>query len=169
MPQSIPSKTLGLRGRAYRAERDELLSDAPSCVWCGAPADTADHMPPVATMPRGEWSGILMAACERCNKGNKAMAAFHGRIPRPKLAAVEQVIEDSQFELQRNQLIAAFSEKCAGLAEEEPTMSTLNSLTRIYKTLILDEQARRKAEAAGGKAGKKDAPAALRRMIERRQ
>jgi hypothetical protein len=54
---------------AYERARAALLASGPACRWCGAPATTADHYPPLAT---GHWSGSYLPACRRCNNANVA-------------------------------------------------------------------------------------------------
>lgn len=55
---------------AYQRERAALLADHPLCHWgCGRPATTADHDPPLATMPPGRWRGRLVPSCAPCNYG----------------------------------------------------------------------------------------------------
>lgn len=53
-------------GRAYQLARKRLLADNPPCHWCGAPATTADHEPPVAIA--GPHLN-LVPACGPCNFG----------------------------------------------------------------------------------------------------
>jgi ribosomal protein S27AE len=52
--------------RAYQLARERLLASNPPCAWCGAPATTADHDPPVAEA--GPHLN-LVPACARCNFG----------------------------------------------------------------------------------------------------
>ena len=52
---------------AYQKARAAVLAANPWCVYCGDPADTADHVPPLASMPDGYWQGELVAACRSCN------------------------------------------------------------------------------------------------------
>lgn len=51
----------------YRANRRDLLADSPACVYCGEPADTADHVIPVAAGGSNAASN-LVPACRRCNR-----------------------------------------------------------------------------------------------------
>lgn len=54
----------------YERERAALhLETRPPCHWCGAPATTADHVPPLA-VPAGHR--VLMPACATCNYGHRA-------------------------------------------------------------------------------------------------
>ncbi|MEU0943222.1 HNH endonuclease [Streptomyces canus] len=50
----------------YLRNRAALLADGPACVYCGAPATTADHVIPQA---RGGTHDLdnLVAACSTCN------------------------------------------------------------------------------------------------------
>lgn len=64
-------------GADYRRRRAALLGLP--CVWCGAPADTADHVPTLASCPPGEWTGVLLPACRRCNFGRRAETARRRR------------------------------------------------------------------------------------------
>jgi len=61
----------------YRAKREKLLGQP--CVWCGAPADTADHVPPLKSFPPGEWVGELLPACKKCNFGRRSERATRRR------------------------------------------------------------------------------------------
>lgn len=61
-------------GTAYRKARTALLASNPRCHWCGEPATTADHEPPI------EVAGLhmnLVPACAPCNFGR------HGKTPKP--------------------------------------------------------------------------------------
>lgn len=50
----------GRYGAAYQRNRKALLADDPPCVWCGAPATTADHV-------NGDDPTALVPACQPCN------------------------------------------------------------------------------------------------------
>lgn len=67
-------------GAEYRRKREALIGQP--CVWCGAPATTADHVPPLEMFPPGEWDGELWPACERCNCGHRAARAMRSE-PEP--------------------------------------------------------------------------------------
>ena len=57
-------------GAAYQRARAALLAARPSCWRCGEPATTADHVPPLRSVPNpADWRGVLRPACERCNYG----------------------------------------------------------------------------------------------------
>lgn len=55
----------------YRKARAQLLANHPTCVYCGAPATTADHVVPVSK--GGTTKDNLVPACARCNsqRGNR--------------------------------------------------------------------------------------------------
>lgn len=50
----------------YRRHRAAQLAENPWCHWCGAPADTADHLVPVARGGTHARSN-LVSACSTCN------------------------------------------------------------------------------------------------------
>jgi len=56
-------------GPRYRRQRAELLRDGPMCAYdCGRLATTADHVPPLASVPDPElWEGVLVPSCWPCN------------------------------------------------------------------------------------------------------
>ena len=54
-------------GRDYQAARAYLLKDNPPCHWCGAPATTADHEPPIHVVGHPHLN--LVPACRKCNCG----------------------------------------------------------------------------------------------------
>lgn len=56
-------------GAAYRRARAALLASHPPCHWCGAPATTADHDPPLSVV--GENHLKLVPACKPCNFGRR--------------------------------------------------------------------------------------------------
>ncbi|HUR24018.1 MAG TPA: hypothetical protein VMZ73_09130 [Acidimicrobiales bacterium] len=56
-------------GAAYRQARAELLAGSPPCHWCGKPATTADHDPPLESAGYHHLS--LVPACESCNYGRR--------------------------------------------------------------------------------------------------
>jgi hypothetical protein len=63
---------------AYRRDRAALLADGPVCVWCGAPATSADHVPTLAqlrAMGLGPHDGQLVPACADCQAHNVAARA----------------------------------------------------------------------------------------------
>jgi HNH endonuclease len=53
----------------------QILSSGP-CVYCGAPADTIDHVRPLAA-GGNETEDNLVPACERCNKSKNAKLLIH--------------------------------------------------------------------------------------------
>ena len=72
-------------GADYRRRRAELIGLP--CIWCGAEADTADHVPPLASAPSvAEWDGDLHPACRRCNSSHRAAAATAATAPPPAAA-----------------------------------------------------------------------------------
>ena len=56
-------------GAAYRRARKKLLAENPFCHWCGAPATTADHEPPLSVVGRPHLN--LVPACAKCNLGRR--------------------------------------------------------------------------------------------------
>lgn len=54
-------------GSAYRRARARLLADNPPCHWCGKPATTADHEPPMDVVGYPHLN--LVPACGPCNFG----------------------------------------------------------------------------------------------------
>ncbi len=66
------SKSRGY-GRAYRQAREALLASHPRCHWCGAPATTADHEPPISVV--GHVHLNLVPACQKCNLGRRGTPA----------------------------------------------------------------------------------------------
>lgn len=64
-----PSPTNQAYGRRYRRARAILLADNPPCHWCGAPATTADHEPPLSEV--GHPHMHLVPACKPCNLGHR--------------------------------------------------------------------------------------------------
>lgn len=69
-------------GPEYRRRRAEILADDPPCFWCGAPATTADHEPPVSVA--GPHLN-LVPACRKCNSGR-------GNRDRAKKKAIATVV-----------------------------------------------------------------------------
>lgn len=57
-------------GRAYQLARKRLLASSPACHWCGAPATTADHEPPIAEV--GYPHLQLVPSCGPCNFGRRS-------------------------------------------------------------------------------------------------
>lgn len=55
------------RGVVPPSRRTVLLRDGHSCAYCGAAADTVDHVHPRSRGGRHEWSNVV-AACVRCNR-----------------------------------------------------------------------------------------------------
>ena len=62
----------------YRANRLKILEGNPPCHWCGAPADTADHLTPRA---HGGSHGLdnLVPSCGPCNYSRGAQLGNHHR------------------------------------------------------------------------------------------
>ncbi len=59
-------------GRRYRVARAKLLEGNPPCHWCGKPATTADHEPPLEVSPHPHL--YLVPACKKCNFGRRNSA-----------------------------------------------------------------------------------------------
>jgi len=71
-----PSSTARGYGADYRRARRQLLENNPSCWWCGRPATTADHDPPLSSARSpAEWIGRLVPACARCNYGRRGRSS----------------------------------------------------------------------------------------------
>lgn len=68
-------------GAEYRRRRKAVLGEP--CIWCGAPATTGEHLPPLSAYPPGEWQGSIYPACAKCNFGNKARGLRSGTAPQP--------------------------------------------------------------------------------------
>ena len=68
MPRPGSSSHRGY-GAAYRRARAALLAGGPPCHWCGAPATTADHEPPIQVAGRPHLN--LVPACAPCNYGRR--------------------------------------------------------------------------------------------------
>lgn len=66
-------------GAVYRRARAALLAGNPPCHWCGKPATTADHEPPVSVAGAGHL--LLVPACAPCNYGRRSST------PKPGLSA----------------------------------------------------------------------------------
>jgi 5-methylcytosine-specific restriction endonuclease McrA len=57
--------------KIYKANRLRVLKrDDYCCIYCGSPANTADHIVPVSKGGTHEESNLI-AACTRCNSGKK--------------------------------------------------------------------------------------------------
>ena len=54
------------RTRLILSRRRVLARDKHACGYCGASADTIDHITPVSRGGKNEWTN-LVAACRRCN------------------------------------------------------------------------------------------------------
>lgn len=160
-------------GRPHARAVAALLADNPPCIWCGIPADSGDHWPPLKVFggdpDRWEESGgMLLPSCIGCNKGQKAQRAYDGKIAMPKLpkriAAETQAV---QFEAERLQLVAMWSRKVSEAAEsDDVSMRTLNDLARLYRLFAADAREQRPADA---QTKAKPIDERLRRMIERRK
>lgn len=57
-----------------QARRALHLELHPPCYWCGAPATTADHYPPLVTHPDTTY---LVPACQPCNSGRVALKRWN--------------------------------------------------------------------------------------------
>lgn len=68
-------------GAAYRRARAALLAGSPPCHWCGAPATTADHEPPIQVAGRPHLQ--LVPACATCNYGRRSNTPNLGRSAPP--------------------------------------------------------------------------------------
>ncbi len=53
----------------YQRARADLLATRSPCYWCGQPATTADHDPPLAVPAERR---VLRPACTTCNYGHRA-------------------------------------------------------------------------------------------------
>ena len=75
----------GRYGAGYTANRRALLADDPPCVYCGKPADTADHILPVAMGGTHELTN-LVPACKACNsaRGNSLDEQWSACWPTPQ-------------------------------------------------------------------------------------
>jgi 5-methylcytosine-specific restriction endonuclease McrA len=71
---------------AYQRNRAIVLAGDPPCRWCGAPADTADHLVPVARGGTNEIAN-LAPACEQCNKRRGADPGWRPRDDRERQRA----------------------------------------------------------------------------------
>lgn len=58
------SPTTQAQNTHYQRARRLLLADDPPCHWCGKPATTADHEPPIA---HGGDHNHMVPACAPCN------------------------------------------------------------------------------------------------------
>jgi hypothetical protein len=68
----------------HRQARAELLADRPVCVWCrGAVATEADHVPPLASFPPGEWVGQYVPSCGPCNASRGGRLSAQRKKPKP--------------------------------------------------------------------------------------
>jgi hypothetical protein len=56
-------------GWRYQQARRKLLASNPRCRWCGEPASTADHFPPLRS--GGDWTRLVPS----CQKSNAAHIA----------------------------------------------------------------------------------------------
>jgi 5-methylcytosine-specific restriction protein A len=58
-----------------------LRRDSHTCVYCGAPAETVDHI--VASAHGGSDDDTnLVAACESCNERKRALESMESRVKR---------------------------------------------------------------------------------------
>lgn len=63
-------------GWQYQQARKKLLAGNPPCHWCGAPATTADHEPPIHVV--GQEHLNLVPACAPCNYGRRTGTIRYG-------------------------------------------------------------------------------------------
>ena len=72
----------GLSVRQLRELRDRYVMSGASCVYCGAPALTVDHVVPVS---RGgtNFEGNLVPACKACNSSKCDLLLVEWRFGRP--------------------------------------------------------------------------------------
>ncbi len=90
----------------------ELLGRFPWCIYCGANADTIDHVPPVM-MFRGKQrpKGLQFPSCKACNNGTSKsdlVASLLGRV------CGTTALEGAEF----NKLLTAVNNNVPGLLEE---------------------------------------------------
>ena len=73
---------MGEAARKRRAHRDKLVS-YPHCIYCGATAETIEHMPPTVIFRRKDRpKGLEFPSCKQCNNGTShsdLVAATLGR------------------------------------------------------------------------------------------
>lgn len=62
--------------RAWRAQARELYGLP--CLWCGAPADTADHLVPLAHGGTNDPANVV-PACRSCNSARRDGRRFDGQ------------------------------------------------------------------------------------------
>ncbi len=66
--------------------RKQIRASDPRCIYCSAPVETTEHMPPLSVFKgRQRPSGLEFASCEACNNGTRAAdtaVAFLSRIDR---------------------------------------------------------------------------------------
>lgn len=69
------------------SRRRVLIRDGHSCAYCGATADTVDHVHPRSRGGQHEWSNVV-AACARCNrrKADRLLAEIGWSLPFPPAA-----------------------------------------------------------------------------------
>lgn len=64
--------------------RAEVMAEDANCVYCGNPADSQEHMPPIVMFKgRDRPGGMEFATCANCNRGTSAadsVAAFLAKI-----------------------------------------------------------------------------------------
>lgn len=63
-PRCGTTKARGYSDPAYQRARARVLADNPACTYCGQPADTADHLVPIA---EGGDHEQLVSSCRSCN------------------------------------------------------------------------------------------------------
>ena len=67
-------------GSQYQRRRERVIGEP--CVWCGQPADTGEHVPPLSSMPEGKWEGDILPACKKCNFAHRCEKAMQ-KPPKP--------------------------------------------------------------------------------------
>lgn len=65
--------------KARSRSHAQILELEKNCIYCGAPADTVEHMPPTCVFRnRYRLSGLEFACCEKCNHSTRASDAAAG-------------------------------------------------------------------------------------------
>ena len=72
----MPSSAQRGYGHAHRKARARLLASHPRCHWCGQPATTADHYPPITIAGHHD---NLLPACKPCNDGHVAEGVWRAQ------------------------------------------------------------------------------------------
>jgi len=113
--------------RLKRRRLADILKDEPICIYCGSPATTLDHMPPITLFNnRDRPKGMEFPACELCNGGTKrteqvvamlcrAMCEPTGVTTAPDAKAIMQAVKNNdlktylEFRPSAEQLVRASS------------------------------------------------------------